>query len=102
MTVPPPLTLHRPRAKRLTPPSAVCTVGWYMNTTAHDTPPPSAGPTPVLSLGRYTLGRYDKFGAFEFSDGRLGATGKGPIRAFIRWLRWRRDYHSKPPGYWAQ
>ena len=86
----------------MTLPSAVCTVGRYMDTVRNDTPAPSAGPTPVLSLGRYTLGRYDKFGAFEVSDGSLGATGKGPIRALLRFLRWRREYHSKPPGYWAQ
>ena len=66
-----------------------------------------AGPKPGWTISedpsghwRYRLSRYPE-GAWEFSDGMLGATGRGPIRAFIRWLRWRREYKSKPPGHWA-
>ena len=33
------------------------------------------GPKRIVGVGRYHLSRYDKFGAFEFSDGSLGATG---------------------------
>ncbi len=67
-----------------------------------------AGPVPVWTIGedssghwRYRLSRYPA-GAWEFSDGALGSTGRGPVRAFIHFLRWRREYHSKPPGYWAE
>ena len=54
----------------------------------------------VATFGRYSLSRYPQ-GAWEFSDSALGSTGRGPVRAFIRWVRWRREYNSKPPGYWA-
>ena len=64
-----------------------------------DTPALSAAR--VAGIGRYSLSRYPQ-GAWEFSDGMLGSTGKGPIRAFIHWLAWRREYRSKPPGYWAK
>lgn len=59
------------------------------------------GAARVAGIGRYSLSHYPQ-GAWEFSDGSLSATGKGPICAFIRWLAWRREYNSKPAGYWAE
>ena len=59
------------------------------------------GPTTILKMGRYTLSRYPE-GAWDFSDHSLGATGRGPIRATINFFKWRREFRSKPPGYWAQ
>ena len=62
---------------------------------------PHEGPKRIVEVGRYHLSRYRE-GAWEFSDGMLGATRKGPVRAFFGWLSWRREYRSKPPGYWAE
>ncbi len=62
---------------------------------------PALAAARVVEFGRYSLSRYPQ-GAWEFSDGSLGATGRGPIRAFLHWRRWQRDYHAKPLNYWAQ
>ena len=49
----------------MTPPPAVCTVGWYMNTTTHDTPAPAATQRPanlVEAIGLLSTKRGYSFG----------------------------------------
>ncbi len=64
------------------------------------------GPERIWRIGRYRIERYpiltDGTRPWGFSDGMLGVTRGGPFRAFFHWLWWRREYNSKPPGYWAE
>ena len=60
------------------------------------------GPERTWRLGRYRIEQYPKLSdgtrPWGFSDGMFGVTRPDPFRAFVDWLRWRREYHSKSLG----